>query len=106
MERDQRTLRCVIDTVDGLMDGLVSTMTASALTVDQQREAIDSIRRSSGGVEESARTADEAIDAISTSLDSVVETAAATRQIGTAVRSHAEALNAQFLRLIGELEAA
>ncbi|MDB5736894.1 MAG: hypothetical protein JWO65_562 [Sphingomonas bacterium] len=96
----------LVDTVDGLMDGLVSTMTASALTVDQQREAIDSIRRSSGGVEESARTADEAIDAISTSLDSVVETAAATRQIGTAVRSHAEALNTQFLRLIGELEAA
>jgi methyl-accepting chemotaxis protein len=96
----------LVDAVDGLMGGLVSAITASAVTVEQQREAIDTIQRSSSGVEENARTADEAVSAITLSLDSVVKTAAATRQIGTAVRAHAEQLNTQFLRLMGELEAA
>jgi len=96
----------LVDAVDGLMGGLVAAISASAVTVAQQREAIDTIQRSSSGVEENARIADEAVSAITSSLDSVVETATATRQIGTAVRAHAEQLNTQFLRLMGELEAA
>jgi methyl-accepting chemotaxis protein len=96
----------LVDSVDAIMADLVSTITAFATTIDRQREAVVRIQGSSRGLSDNARVADETITAITSSLDIVARNASSTRNIGQAVRSHAEQLNAQFARLVGELEAA
>jgi methyl-accepting chemotaxis protein len=96
----------LVDSVDAIMADLVSTITAFATTIDRQREAVVRIQGSSRGLSDNARIADETITAITSSLDIVARNATSTRSIGQAVRSHAEQLNAQFARLVGELEAA
>ncbi|WP_176943533.1 methyl-accepting chemotaxis protein [Sphingomonas sp. YR710] len=96
----------LVDSVDAIMTDLVSTITAFATTIDRQREAVVRIQGSSRGLSDNARVADETIKAITTSLDIVAANATSTRSIGQAVRGHAEQLNAQFARLVGELEAA
>jgi methyl-accepting chemotaxis protein len=96
----------LVESVNGIIGGLVSTASSSAASVEQQREAISSIQRNSSGVEASAAIAEEAAHEISTSLVGVAATAADTKRIGLRVRDRVDALNAQFLRLVAQLEAA
>lgn len=96
----------LVDAVDRIIADLVTTITSSAGCVQQQRDAIMHIQRSSGGVTDSTRVAEETIAAIAAALETVAATATSTREIGGAVRDHVEQLNARFARLVGELEAA
>jgi len=96
----------LVDAVDEVLRHLVSSITDSAAAVHRQRDAVASIHRNSAGVARYARTADEAIAATARSLASIAATAGTTRDIGMSVRAHIDQLNARFLRLVSELEAA
>lgn len=96
----------LVGSLDEMLGGLVQAMAASSTTVQQQQAVAENIQRSSRGVAENAQVADQAIEAISRSLDSISQTASSTLHIGAAVRNRAEHLNAEFARLVAQLEAA
>lgn len=96
----------LVGSVDGILEALVGSMASSSATVQQQQAVAQDIQRNSRDVADTASAADRAIEAISRSLDSVAQTANSTRQIGAAVRHRAEHLNAEFARLVAQLEAA
>lgn len=96
----------LVGTVDEILETMVGSMAASSATVRQQQVVAENIQRNSRDMAKTADAADRAIEAISRSLDSVAETATSTRQIGAAVRHRAEHLNAEFARLVAQLEAA
>jgi methyl-accepting chemotaxis protein len=96
----------LVGSLDEMLGGLVQAMAASSATVQQQQAVAENIRRSSRGVADNARVADQAVEAISRSLESIAQTASSTRHIGAAVRNRAEHLNSEFARLVAQLEAA
>lgn len=96
----------LVGSLDEMLGGLVQAMAASSATVQQQQAVAENIRRSSRGVADNAQIADQAVEAISRSLESIAQTASSTRHIGAAVRNRAEHLNTEFARLVAQLEAA
>ena len=96
----------LVGSLDSMLGGLVQAMASSSATVQQQQAVVEAIRGNSRGVAENAQIAAEAIEAISNSLESIAQTAMSTRHIGAAVRNRAEHLNAEFSRLVKQLEAA
>ncbi|MBK5265780.1 MAG: hypothetical protein JJE34_11215 [Alphaproteobacteria bacterium] len=106
MEAAAQSTVKLVGTVDEILDALVQSMTSSSATVRQQQVVAEDIQRNSRGVADNAQTANHAIEAITRSLDSVAQTATSTRQIGAAVRNRAEHLDAEFARLVAQLQAA
>lgn len=96
----------LVGSLDEMLGGLVQAMASSSATVQQQQAVVENIRCSSRGVAENAQVAAQAVEAISTSLESIAQTASSTRHIGAAVRNRAEHLNAEFARLVQQLQAA
>jgi methyl-accepting chemotaxis protein len=96
----------LVGTVDNIMASLVAAVTRSSETAHEQHVAVEAIQRNSSGVAEDARTVDQAVGTISTSLADVAGTARATREIGLAVRANVERLDARFTDLVNQLEAA
>lgn len=96
----------LVGSLDEMLGGLVQAMASSSATVQQQQAVAENIRHSSRGVAENAQIAAQAVEAISTSLESIAQTASSTRHIGAAVRNRAEHLNAEFARLVQQLQAA
>jgi methyl-accepting chemotaxis protein len=96
----------LVGSLDEMLGGLVQAMAASSATVQQQQAVAENIWRSSRGVADNAQIADQAVEAISRSLESIAQTASSTRHIGAAVRNRAEHLNSEFSRLVAQLEAA
>lgn len=106
IEAAARSTVDIVGTVDEILEALVGSMAESSATVQQQQVVANDIQRNSHEVADTAQTADRAIEAISRSLDGVAQAATSTRQIGAAVRHRAEHLNAEFARLVAQLEAA
>ncbi|MCF8707273.1 methyl-accepting chemotaxis protein [Rhizorhapis sp. SPR117] len=106
MEAAAQSTVDLVGTVDEILGALVRSMASSSATVQQQQTVAEDIQRNSRGVADNAQIADQAIEAISRSLDNVAQTAASTRHIGAAVRNRAEHLDAEFARLIAQLKAA
>ncbi|MBB4640606.1 methyl-accepting chemotaxis protein [Rhizorhapis suberifaciens] len=106
IETAARSTVNLVGSLDEMLGSLVQAMASSSATVQQQQAVAENIRRSSRGVAENAQVAAQAVEAISTSLDSIAQTASSTRHIGAAVRNRAEHLNTEFARLVQQLEAA
>lgn len=96
----------LVGTVDSILGQLANSIGAASLAVQQQLVAAEDIQRTSHGVAVHADAADDAVDAISRSLQEIAQAATQTRQSGVAVRERAERLKAEFARLIGALKAA
>jgi methyl-accepting chemotaxis protein len=96
----------LVGSVDSITASLLADVSSSAATADQQREAVQAIRRNSVGVARDAGTVDQVVGSISDSLDDVASTARSTREIGLAVRGHVEQLKSRFTDLMSQLEAA
>jgi len=94
-----------VDAVSVLVSDLRDSAVDTAATVKQQQSAVHLIEHGSRTVAENTRVADEAISAISLSLDDLARLAADTRQIGRNVRSRAERLDQGFSQIVGQLRA-
>lgn len=93
------------DAVSLLVAGLRDSAVETAATVNQQQSAVHLIEHGSQTVVKNARVADEALGAISASLDDIARVAADTREIGENVRTRAERLNQGFSQLVRQLRA-
>lgn len=95
-----------VESVHGLVRGLTELIASATQDVRRQLEATENIQRTSHGVAMHAGAANEAVTAISQSLDEVARTATLTRKSGAAVRKRAEEMQAEIARLIDGLRAA
>ena len=95
-----------VEAVAALVTELLNSAVDAAATAHQQRHAVEMIQRESQHIVQNTRVADDAVEAISTSLDDIARVAADTRKIGGDVRVRAEKLNQGFLKLMEQLQAA
>lgn len=94
------------DTVDDMLSGLVDSIIKSANSAEQHQTAVRMIEQSSHGLAEHARLTDTTIATLSRSLDDIVTAASATLETGSAMRAQAERLQAEFSRIVQQLDAA
>lgn len=95
-----------VEAVAALVTELLNSAVDAAATAHQQRHAVGMIHRESQHIVQNTRMADDAVEAISASLDDIARVAADTRKIGCDVRVRAEKLNQGFVKLMEQLQAA
>lgn len=96
----------LVGSVDATLSTLIGSISAASSAMQQQLSAATDIQRTSHGVAMHAHIADQAVDAITRSLDDVATAAQRTRHNGSVVRERAENLQQEFARLINALKAA
>ena len=94
------------DAFDDVLGGLVSAILASSDTAAEQQRAVRTIEQSSRGLADHAKLTDTTISTMAESLDHIVGSASATLETGTSMRAQAERLQAEFARILQQLEAA
>ena len=94
------------DAVDDVLGGLVDSIIASSDTAVTQQQAVRTIEQSSRGLADHARLTDATISTMAESLDRIVGAASATLETGTSMRAQAERLQAEFARVLQQLDAA
>ena len=92
--------------LDAVLASVVSSVTISSRTVNEQQGAVAEIQSSARGVANSAHASNAAMATISASLDSVSDAAGDTSRIGAAIRDSAARLQEEFQRVVAQLEAA
>jgi methyl-accepting chemotaxis protein len=106
IEEAARATAGLVDDVHGRLQALVASVAVSSATVEKQHEATYAILNASMGLRDHAERTRHGVSAIADSLDSVAETAHATRDIGAGVRGEIEKLKSEFDRIVGQLRAA
>ncbi|WP_281821556.1 methyl-accepting chemotaxis protein [Sphingobium sp. BS19] len=96
----------LVGSVDATLSKLIQSIAGASSAMQQQLSAATDIQRTSHGVAMHAHVADQAVEAITQSLDEVATAAQRTRHNGSVVRERAENLQQEFARLINALKAA
>ncbi len=93
-----------VDAVDGLVAVLVGAAVSGEETVLEQEKALALIRDTSDEIDRGSQIADEAVASIVESFIRVTEAAEATKTTGLQVRYTVEKLEAEFERIVLDLE--
>ena len=92
--------------LDEVLASVVSSIGFSSATLEQQQGAFAEIQACTHNVAQSAQASNHAVEAISSSLDSVGRVASDTSEIGAAIRRSAVLLQEEFQRIVLQLQAA
>lgn len=92
--------------LDEVLASVVSSISFSSTTLEEQQGAFAEIRSCADNVARSAQASNHAVEAIASSLESVGRVASDTSEIGAAIRRSAVLLQEEFQRIVLQLQAA